>query len=191
MNISTDKLRKQVERVILEKVQCAEQINRSTGKKYELLREKYKVLNEKYWLLQEKLDYYECETVASDDEIELKRISPNIDSIYPIYLKSEAKKIGHIDYSGYHSSVIVGDVGYIIDADYRGNNYAYKALILLSDYLYRNNIPDFYISVFFDNTPSLKIILKTVLNYDGDIVSVNGDMVTFKCITKEIKKKTM
>ncbi len=188
MDINIDKLRNEVKKALLEKEKCMEQINNSTGEKYELLREKLKVLNEKYWLLQEKLDYFESETIGYDDEIVLKKFSSNIDTMYSIYLKKDIIKIGHIDYQGYHDSKITGDIGYVIDSNYRGHNYAYKALVLLSDYLYKNNIPDFYISVFVDNKPSLKTIIKAIMNYGGDIVSLNGDMVTFMCETKKIDK---
>ena len=185
MNVNIEKLRMEVEKAILDKEKCVREINRSTGKRYELFREKFKVLNEKYWFLQEKLDYYESTLIACDDEIEIKRFGPNIDNMYGIYLKGEGIKVGHIDYRGYHNSSLVGDVGYVIDKRYSGNNYAYKALCLLSEYLFQNNIPDFYISVFLNNTPSLKIIIKTILNYGGNIFEMNDNIVTFKCFTRE------
>ena len=188
MNISINKLREEVEKALLEKDRCLKQMSTSTGKKYELYKEKFNAINEKYWLLQEKLDYYESDTIGTDDEIVLKRFTKNIDDMYSIYLKDEVIKIGHIDYRGYHDSSITGDISYVIDSNYRGHNYAYKALVLLSDYLYKNNIPDFYISVFLDNVASLKIILKAITSYGGDIVSLNGNMITFICETKKIYK---
>ena len=186
--MNLDKLRKSIEKVSLEKEKCSRQINKSTGEKYELYREKFKTLNEKYWLLQEELDYYESNYVASDDEIELKCFGNTLENMYFIYLKGEGIKVGHIDYRGYHDSLICGDVGYVIDARYNGHNYAYKSLKLLSNYLYQKGIPDFYISVFVDNKTSLKIILKSIINYGGDIIGINGNMVTFKCLTKESDK---
>lgn len=186
--MNLDKLRKSVEKAALDKAKCSMQINKSTGEKNALYRKKFKVLNEKYWLLQEKLDYYESNYIASDNEIELKCFGNNIENMYSIYLKDEGIKVGHIDYRGYHDSLICGDVGYVIDARYSGHNYAYKSLILLSSYLYQNNVSDFYISVFMDNMPSLKTILKAIINYGGEVIGVNGNMVTFKCLTRKNEK---
>ena len=182
--IDIERLKKEVEKAIIQKNKCMADINRATGRKYELMREKFRVLNEKYWLLQEKLDYYESTYITGDDEIEIKRIGDTLENMYGIYLKGESIKIGHIDYRGYHDSTITGDVGYFIDNRFNGHNYAYKALSLLSDYLYKNGVPDFYISVFIDNVPSLKIILRAVLNYGGSIIEMNGNMVTFECKTR-------
>lgn len=188
MEKMVEKLRKDVEKAIIAKAKCAKQINNSTGKKYELYRQKFKVLNEKYWLLQEKLDYYESNFIVGDNEIELKCFGNSIENMYGIYLKGEGIKVGHIDYRGYHDSDICGDIGYVIDANFNGHNYAYKALCLLSSYLYQNHIPDFYISVFVNNRASLKTIIKTIMNYGGDIIGVNGDIVTFMCLTRELDK---
>ena len=191
MAVNIDRLRRSVEIAMMAKAQCSKQINRSTGERYELLRKKIKILNEKYWLLQEKLDYYESNFIACDDEIELKCFGNTLENMYGIYLKGEGIKVGHIDYRGYHDSLICGDVGYVIDAKYNGHNYAYKALCLLSDYLYQNNIPDFYISVFVDNIPSLKIIMNAIMNFGGDIIGMNDKMVTFKCETNNINEIKM
>ena len=188
MNVNIEKLRNDVDRAFEAKTKCVRQINKSTGKKYELYREKFKVLNEKYWLLQEKLDYYESEFVAGDDEIEIKRFGDSLENMYGIYLKDQGIKVGHIDYRGYHSSTLTGDVGYMVDSRFNGHNYAYKSMCLLSDFLHKNNIPDFYISVFVNNIPSLKIILKAIMNFGGSVVEINDNMVTFKCITKELNK---
>ena len=189
MNVDIDKLRNDLEKTMLEKTECAKEINCSTGKKYELLRKKYNTLNEKYWLLQEKLDYYDSDFIGSDGEIEIKRFGNSLENMYGIYLKDSGIKIGHIDYRGYHDSVVFGDIGYVVDAKYNGHNYAYKALVLLSDYLSQNDIPDFLISAFIDNIPSLKTILKTIMNYGGDIIGIYENMVSFRCMTRE-KNKT-
>ena len=189
MEVDITKLRKRVEKALIDKTKCIEHINHSTGEKYLLYREKFKVLNEKYWLLQEELDYYESNFIVGDDEIELRRFGNSLENMYSIYLRNQGIKVGMIDYRGYHSSSLTGDIGYVIDSRYRGHNYASKALALLSDYLYQNNIPDFYISVFFDNMPSFKIILREILNYGGNILELNGNMVTFACMTKRINEK--
>ena len=183
MNI--ERLRKEVEEVLIEKNKCIQGINHAKGKKYWLLREKFNALNEKYWLLQEKLDYYDSHLIASSEELDIKRFGNEIESIYNIYLKGQYLKIGHIDYRGYHFSPITGDVGYVIDYRFNGHNYAYKALCLLSDYLKKNNIPDFYVSVFYDNIPSIKTIQK----YGGQIIWQDNRIATYDCLTRRINNE--
>lgn len=185
MNVDINKLRRQVDIAFMEKAKCVQQINKSTGKRYELYREKFRVLNEKYWLLQEKLDYYESSLIAENDEIEIKRFGNELEGMYGIYLKGQGIKIGHIDYRGYHASLITGDIGYIIDFKYHGHNYAYKALCMLSDYLYKNGVSDFYISVFTDNIPSVKTIEK----YGGRIIRIDDRLTTYQCDTRLLKKE--
>lgn len=188
MDVDVNKLKKQVEKALIARSKCIAHINHSTGEKYLLYREKFKILNEKYWMLQEKLDFYESNFIAEDDEIMIKRFGDSIENMYGIYLKNTGIRVGRIDYLGYHFSNLTGDVGYVVDARFQGHNYAYKALLLLSSYLYDNNIPDFYISVFMDNTPSLKVIIKAILAHGGNIIALNGNMVTFKCLTRKIEK---
>lgn len=182
MNVDIYKLKRDVEKALIEKMRCLHCINKATGKKYLLLREKFKVLNEKYWLLQEKLDYYQSNLVIDSDELEIKRYGNELENMYGIYLKGQPIKIGHIDYRGYHDSIISGDIGYVIDSRFNGNNYAYKALCLLSNYLYLNNVDDFYISVFKDNIPSNKIINK----YGGAIIREDDKLCTYQCDTRRI-----
>ena len=179
-----EKLRRNVLGALQAKTKCMAAINQTTGKKNKLMRTKFQVLNQKYWLLQEELEYYESTYITSDDEIEIKRYGDMLESMYGIYLKGRGIKVGHIDYRGYHDSTITGDIGYFIDNRFNGHNYAYKALSLLSEYLCKNDVSDFYISVFMDNVPSLKIILRTVLNYGGSIIEINDNMVTFECKTR-------
>ena len=185
MNVDIYKLRREVEKALIEKNKCVYQINKSQGTKYFLLREKFKAINEKYWLLQELLDYYESNLIASSDELDIKRFGNDIEAMYGIYLKNQGIKIGHIDYRGYHTSPITGDIGYVIDYRFNGHNYAYKALCLLADYLSRNNISDFYISVFSDNIPSIKTIEK----YGGVIIRKDNRISTYECITKRINNE--
>lgn len=185
MNVDIYKLRREVEKALMEKNKCIYDINKSQGKKYFLLREKFKAINEKYWLLQEKLDYYESNLVATSDELDIKRFGNELESMYGIYLKDQGIKIGHIDYRGHHTSPITGDIGYVIDYRFKGHNYAYKALCLLADYLNRNNISDFYISVLSDNIPSIKTIEK----YGGVIIRKDNRISTYECITKRINNE--
>ena len=180
MGNEIDKLKKKLKKVMQEKDRCMICLNLTAGKKHQLYRDKYRILNEEYWILQESLNYYEGILIAENDEIEIKRIGDSVENMYHIYLKGKAIKIGHIDYEGYHSSIITGDIGYVIDCNYNGHHYAYKALCLLSDYLYKNGIPDFYISVFSHNIPSIK----TINRYGGEVIRTEGRLTTYQCNTR-------
>lgn len=179
-----EKLVNQVIKAFNNRQSCINKLKVATGQKNALLRQKLKVLDEKYWLLQEKLTYYQSNLINSDDEIEIKRFGDEIRNKYGIYLKNEGIKIGHIDYEGYHASIIFGDIGYVIDYRFNGHHYAYKALCLLSSYLYDQGINDFYISAFNDNIPSIK----TIMRYGGNIIRKEGRIVTFQCETRKKEK---
>ena len=182
MKDDIERLQARVDKAFAARQKCIRDIMKSVGKKNSLYRKKFNILNEKYWLLQEKLDYLQSEFIASDDKIEIKRIDSEICNKYDIYLKEKGLKVGYIDYRGYHDSIISGDIGYVIDYRYRGNNYAYNALCLLSNYLYEKNVPDFYISVFHDNRPSIKAIHK----YGGGMIIKKDNMITtYQCETRE------
>ena len=186
MKDDIERLKLRVSKAFIERQKCMQFLMRSAGNENLVYRKKFNILNEKYWILQEKLDYFESEFIAADDEIEIKRLGNELCNMYNIYLKKNKLKVGHIDYRGYHDSVISGDVGYVIDYRYRGNNYAYKALCLFSNYLYDNNIPDFYISVFHDNIPSIKTIHK----YGGGMIIKEDDKITtYECETRKKENK--
>ena len=181
--VNMEKLRDQVKKALDVKSKCLENLKNAKKENYPILRAKFDMANEKYWILQEKFDYLSSNYVAGDNEIEIKRFGDTIENMYDIYLKDKGIKIGHIDYRGYHFSDITGDIGYVIDSRYKGHNYGYKSLSLLVNYLYQHNIPDFYISVYVDNIPSLKIVLRAIMNFGGEVVKLNGNMVTFECKT--------
>ena len=177
-----ERLKIRVDKAFATRQKSLKSLAKSTGSNRGVNMKKFQILNEKYWLLEERLEYLDSYLVASDDEIEIKTNNRNLDCMYGIFLKSNGLKIGHIDYRGYHDSIISGDIGYVIDSKYNGHNYAYKALCLLSGYLNKNNITDFYISVFKDNYPSMKIIEK----YGGSIIYEDDMIITYQCDT--IKK---
>lgn len=101
---------------------------------------------------------------------------------YGIYLHGEKTMVGTIDYRGKQDVTLQGDIGYSINPAYRGHNYAYKALCILSDILSKKGISDFFISTHKDNEPSRKTIEK----YGGELVSGDwGDVLIFRCLTRE------
>ena len=105
----------------------------------------------------------------SDDELELRLID-----VYPankgaipfywwnIYLKSKNVKIGSISFRighNYHS-YYNGNIGYEIDEEYCGNNYACKACKMLIDVAKYHNMDKVYLSCDYDNIASYKTIEK-------------------------------
>ena len=185
MKDEVERLRIRVEKAWHERQKCSEELRRSTIKNNHKLLEKFRLIDNKYWLLRDKMDYYDATLIEEDDEIAIKRFGDDIENMYFIFLKDEKTRIGHIDYQGYHTSNITGDIGYYIDKKYNGHNYAYKALCLLSNYLYKNGIKDFYISVFHDNVASIKIIKK----YGGNIIFQDELLTAYQCETR--KKNNM
>lgn len=100
--------------------------------------------------------------------------------VYSICLCGEKTEIGSIQYRGYHDSKIYGDIGYVIHKKYRGNNYAYQSLCLLSELLNEMGINDFLISAETSNIASNKTIQK----YGGILIdNVNGVCV-YDCETR-------
>lgn len=137
-------------------------------------------------LLNDKLDLIERELfikktpIISDEIIELKKLDDDIIGDYFIYLKSIKKSIGLIKYRGYHNEGSA-DIGYIIDEKYRNKGYAKRALDLLSEHLFNNDIYDFWISCYKTNIPSVKIIT----SYGGNIIKEENDILLFDCTTKK------
>ena len=119
---------------------------------------------------------------TSDDLIELIEIEKGI---YLIRLNVTKMIVGIIKYRGYHYSMMLGDISYEIYEPFRGNNYAYKALCLLSELLYNNNIDDFWITAYTDNIPSNKIIQK----FNGEFIQKVGDLNLYNCCTKLENKR--
>ena len=105
----------------------------------------------------------------SNDELELRLID-----VYPaskgaipfywwnIYLKSKDVKIGSISFRighNYHS-YYNGNIGYEIDEEYQGNNYAFKACKLVLEVAKYHNMDKVYLSCDYDNVASYKTIEK-------------------------------
>ena len=101
-------------------------------------------------------------TVTEDNEIELRTENDNIINFYDIYLKDIDKCVGYIKY--------------------RGHNYAYKALILLSQHLNEFGIEDFWITCDIDNIPSKKTIEKYAQIYPKEL---GDNILRYECPTME------
>lgn len=105
----------------------------------------------------------------SNDELELRLIDvyPSTKGVIPfywwnVYLKSKDVKIGSISFRighNYHS-YYNGNIGYEIDEEYQGNNYAYKACKMLMDVAIYHQMDKIYFSCTYDNIASYKTIEK-------------------------------
>lgn len=125
--------------------------------------------------------------VIVGDKVDLVLVEYKLLWNYIIYNKNE-KRVGEIEFRGYHTDKYCGDVGYYIDYLYRGNNYAYYALSLLGDTLRIKNYEDFWISSKFCNYPSISTIRK----YGGKLLAIRDDVYMYECSTRdEINKKIL
>lgn len=123
-------------------------------------------------------------TVKSNGVIDLKFTrefdTSGINGNYAIALSNSGEVVGRIDYRGYHSSYYLGDVGYLINPEHRGHNYAYQALCLLGEHLKENGIDDFWICTTVDNKVSIRIITK----YGGTIISEHDGCICYSANTR-------
>lgn len=134
-----------------------------------------KVSNKKSLFLLENTTMYSSEIYLVQNQLKFSQ--------YHIYnLKNEI--VGMIEYRDENHS-LTGDIGYMIKKQYRGNNFAYKALCLLGRYLSDYGIEEIIISSRSDNISSLKTIYK----YGGTLIKVIGDICVFKCNNNLEKNK--
>ena len=132
--------------------------------------------------------YWHKPPIKTDGIIDLRKkvqYGHNIKVKYEIYLHNEKTQVGNIVYRGYHTSHLFGDIEYDINKEFRGNNYAYRALCLLSDLLKENDVEDFWISAYNDNISSLKTIKK----YGGKVIQ-NNCYTMYQSKTRTINKNT-
>ena len=100
-----------------------------------------------------------------------------------IYLHDTSLEVGVIDYRGPCDSKWLGDIGYTINEEYRGNNYAYKALELISPVIASKGIDKVTITTYANNTPSVKTIEK----FGGVLTdTINQDVLSYTCEIKPI-----
>lgn len=120
--------------------------------------------------------------VKFNNTIEIRKL-PLDKYKYEIYLRNTHECIGEIDYRKFHVSGYIGDIGYHIYKEFRGNGYAYQALELLGEKLYEDNIPNFVISAKNDNIASIKTIEK----YGGKLKENVDGIFIYVCDTKPCK----
>lgn len=123
--------------------------------------------------------FFNTKPVISNDIVELLRVSED-KNIFMIRLCDTKDVVGRIEYRGQHYNMMLGDVGYEIKEKFRGHNYAYQALSLLGELLYREGILDFWITCYSTNKASMKIIS----NYGGKFMENIGELNLYECSTK-------
>lgn len=112
----------------------------------------------------------------TDGEIDLYR---EYEGKYCIFLHNTKIRIGNIEYRGksdYKS--IMGDIGYVIDEQYRGNNYALKALNLMKDIILEDGNDKVILTTYKENIASIKTIEK----FGGKIIDkIDDRILMFEC----------
>ena len=122
--------------------------------------------------------------IISDEYIDLRKDNNKLSGRYYIYLHKTNLIIGTIEYRSYHFSEYVGDISYGVMEEFRGHNYALRALNLLSEHLFKNGVSDFWITAHKSNIASIGTVLKYGVN--GTILErkEQDNIIFFDCKTK-------
>lgn len=103
-----------------------------------------------------------------------------------IYLHGTGIEVGVIDYRGPVKDKWLGDIGYTIREEHRGNGYAYKALNLISQIIASKGIDHVTITTYKDNIPSLK----TIERFGGVITGDDEYVLSYTCPIEPIPELT-
>lgn len=139
------------------------------------------------------LRIYEGEPDLTDGEIDIyiTNSSNQLPFNGTIYLHGTSVEVGVIDYRGPVKDKWLGDIGYTIREEHRGNGFAYKALNLISQIIASKGIDHVTITTYKDNIPSVK----TIERFGGVITGDDEYVLSYTCpiepipeITSTIKK---
>ncbi len=120
-----------------------------------------------------KMKILKLDESLKDDEIALVNNMNELEGKYNIFRIDNQQKVGFISFSPNDYESEIGSVGYGIVPRFRGNNYAYKALKLLSNFLSNNGVDKISIAASIDNIPSISIMEKFKNNGMVDEQSIN------------------
>lgn len=124
----------------------------------------------------ESIDLYYIENKSNEDKY----------YYYDIYLSKTKTNIGYIVYRNNNSIVRIGDIGYLIEEQYRHHSYAYKALNLISKKIEELDKEKIIITTTIENIPSIKTIEK----FGGNLIEKDKyNVLYFECKIKN-KNKT-
>ena len=126
--------------------------------------------------------------VLEDNEIELRTDVEGIINTYDIYLKKTNEHIGYVVYRGYHYDVMLGDMGAVVYTKYRGHNYAFKAIKLISELLNENDIDNYWLVCDKYNIASKALIEK--LGPKNRSLTIGNKYLFFECKTIEKDRKS-
>ncbi len=135
-------------------------------------------------------DFY----IIENDEIKLVLIetNPGDEKILPFYwwkiiLKKSNLEVGKISLrigNNYHS-YFNGNIGYEIDSEYQGNNYAFKACKLLIAIAEYHKMDYIHLSCDFDNIASIKTIEKLGAKFIEEIIPSKDYVFFYDGMPKE------
>lgn len=129
------------------------------------------------------LRIYEKNPDLTDGEIDIYINSNKGDVAFRgiIFLHNTSLEVGEIEYRGPCDAKWLGDIGYTINEEYRGNNYAYKALELISQIIASKGIDKVSITTNKRNIASVKTIEK----FGGvAIETIDSDVIRYICEIK-------
>ena len=108
-------------------------------------------------------------------------ISINNAYYYHIYRKSDNTHVGNcgLRLDNNETNYILGNIECEIFNDYRGNNYAYQACLLLGDFAANKGVTKLVITSRPSNTPSIKTIEKLGVKY-LEVKKVPKDNILYK-----------
>lgn len=100
-----------------------------------------------------------------------------------IFLHNTPLEVGVIEYRGPCDAKWLGDIGYTINEEHRGHNYALKALELISQVILSKGIDKVTITTQKNNVASVKTIEK----FGGVLTEIiYGDVLSFTCELKPV-----
>lgn len=138
--------------------------------------------------LNAQLRIFEQKPDLTDGELDiyLQYNKENITFNGVIYIHDTSIDIGTIEYRGPCETKWLGDIGYTINEEYKGNNYAYKALKLISPVIASKGIEKVTITTKKSNIASIKTIEK----FGGILTNIIDDEVlSYTCDIKPILEK--
>lgn len=112
-----------------------------------------------YYKIRDYLIMMDCSLIIGNDIVDLyKENNTNIEGKYIICLRDTKTIVGNVDYRP--GNFFIGNIGYEIKEQFRGNNYAYHATYLLLQILCLNGINQANISAKINNIASIKTLNK-------------------------------